>query len=394
MPFAELTSPVRTSARLGTRKQVHRYLKRQYNALRTVLHILLLPGFVRSTLRGDGPVVVSLANRRYAGMLEALASDEGACLRRPLVMPRLPREDGPLRRWAIARMRRIWQTADRDRVIFAHWGAFFVDWLGYDPSEDGFAARHLEEDLIGFGYSQNRSLVGYICDRQAPYFVGGRSTDLEAMLSAYRSGDWRNNVCEQRAVEILRASEQHKYRQFGAQCPQALDPCDVLVMGQVASDFSWRMTDTLVADNAELVGRAVAAFPDARRILFKAHPRWCAIAEDRARIAALYPQVEQLDPKLNFKTLIRMRPRVVVNTSGTGLDAGLAGCEVHCFGVSFYAGWGATVDHLPTPARRTNRLGFEDIFVVTNLHYARHFHRDTRAEADTADIVAALEARN
>jgi capsular polysaccharide export protein len=207
------------------------------------------------------------------------------------------------------------------------------------------------------------------------------------MLNAYPSGAWQSNAGESALIEAFRRSSMHKYSKFNSATALELSQEDVLIMGQVTGDASWAESSCAVVDNIDLVRHAVADLPDARGVYYKPHPRNRRNRQELAEIEHLFKNVQIVDSKVNFKTLIAMRPTVVVNTSGTGLDAGLAGCEVHAYGCSFYAGWGATIDHHTMPQRRSNGLTFEDIFVVTNLHYSRHYHRHTGEKASAVDLV-------
>lgn len=353
------------------------------------VNLLETGGIAKDTHRRK--VYYAVSGRRHSIALKHLAISNGGVARRPYVPPKLPKKQGWLYNYLASMLRSRWSLADKRNLTFVHWGYSWVFRLGFDPAMDGFNNLYLENDLVGFGATQGKGIVGYLCDSQAPYYEGRRATDLENMLNSYQSGDWQKSTDEAAFVSAFTKSDQHKYMKYDGISELKLDARDVLVMGQVGTDASWYSTDCSVADNIDLVSKAVQDFPDARSIYFKAHPRWSRIKEDRKEIERRHPNVVHVDPSINFKTLIRMRPRVVVNTSGTGLDAGLLGCEVHSYGYSFYAGWGATIDHHPSESiRRSNRLSFEDIFVVTTLHYSRHFHRDTMADATVRELVDAL----
>jgi capsular polysaccharide export protein len=58
-------------------------------------------------------------------------------------------------------------------------------------------------------------------------------------------------------------------------------------------------------------------------------------------------------------------------SSLTGFEALIRGLPVRCFGLPFYAGWGATADAL-AGARRTRRRTTEEIFAAAYLLYARY----------------------
>ncbi|WP_158285722.1 hypothetical protein [Pseudohoeflea suaedae] len=327
--------------------------------------------------------------------LDHLARSSGASTWVPLLPYSFGSKQGRITRLAARMALRIWRRANRANLVFVHWGSSWNRRLGFDPRTEGFESIYLEDDLIGFGATQNRPIAGYLCDARGIYYDGRNPSELEGLLQAYESGSWRQDAAEAEFVSLMSENVQHKYAEYSLESPHELHSGDVLVMGQVANDAAWINTNSGVADNPDLVAKAVEILGGSGRIFFKAHPRWSGIRADREKIENMHPEVIHLAPEANFKSMLRNRPKVVVNTSGTGLDAGLAGCEVYSFGASFYSGWGATRDLLfERNDGRGNVLSFEDIYVVVNLHYTRRFLRSTFKDATTADLVAFLASRS
>ncbi|GAA5124101.1 hypothetical protein GCM10023212_23420 [Luteolibacter yonseiensis] len=87
--------------------------------------------------------------------------------------------------------------------------------------------------------------------------------------------------------------------------------------------------------------------------------------------ASLPPQVAVIDFDVNPYCLLEAVDLVFVCTSHLGFEALMAGKEVHCFGIPFYAGWGLTRDHIPAPARRRNR-SLEEIFHLLYIRHSRY----------------------
>jgi hypothetical protein len=77
---------------------------------------------------------------------------------------------------------------------------------------------------------------------------------------------------------------------------------------------------------------------------------------------------------------------VFVVTSGMGFEALMAGKTVHCFGAPYYAGWGATVDHLPIPGR-TRRRGVEELFHFSYIVSSRYYHPDRQEVVEVEELV-------
>ncbi|MEO7100501.1 MAG: glycosyltransferase [Luteolibacter sp.] len=100
------------------------------------------------------------------------------------------------------------------------------------------------------------------------------------------------------------------------------------------------------------------------------------------------PHVTFIDFDVNPFRLFEMVDEVFVCTSRWGFEALLAGKEVHCFAVPFYAGWGLTIDHGVVP-RRKRRRSLEEIFHVVYLEHSRYFVPD-RGLVEIEDMIRHL----
>lgn len=92
-----------------------------------------------------------------------------------------------------------------------------------------------------------------------------------------------------------------------------------------------------------------------------------------------------VDLPINHYTLIDLCDKVYVCSSKFGLEALMAGKEVHVFGMPFYAGWGLTIDdqHLD---RRTNMRTLEELFYIFYCMYTHWIDPDKGCET-TIDAV-------
>ncbi|QDL94232.1 hypothetical protein FDP22_20545 (plasmid) [Paroceanicella profunda] len=262
-----------------------------------------------------------------------------------------------------------------ERLRLYCWGYADIEILGSDLSAPGRPVYRLETGLLGHGAAQGDAVVSYVLDTRAPYFDGRRPTDLEELLEAYPSGDWRRLPDTRRFVEEARESRFQKYAGIDAALDAPVTAQDTVVVGQVSGDMALQATTLAVPDNVSLVARAVAE-AQGTGIWYKAHPFNRANAAECAEIARRFPEVRMLGAGVSFAQVAHLRPTVYVLTSGAGLEAALRGCRVVCFGAAYYAGWGATEDRVSLPRRR-NRLTAEDIFFVTMHEYARYFSRRT-----------------
>lgn len=77
---------------------------------------------------------------------------------------------------------------------------------------------------------------------------------------------------------------------------------------------------------------------------------------------------------------------VYVVTSQLGFDALLAGKEVHCFGMPFYAGWGLTIDSHNCSRRNVSR-SLEEVFYAAYVQYSRYVIPESGLVCDLKDII-------
>lgn len=360
---------------------------------KAIVHLVISPWVVRRSKVSERPILYSTAMRHARIVLEHIAKQEGGIAYKSPVAPNIAKLKSAFLKRAYSKYAtEIYRHADRKRLVFVNWGYSAYDRLGFYPEDLGFDNRYIENDLFGFGRDQNRPVVGYLIDRQRPYFDGRGPTDMEQMLNAYESGAWKSDPAALTFLETLRAAKMHKYSQFSAGAESlSVNHDDLLIFGQVERDAAWVKNLSSVKTNVELIAKAIESVPGVRNIYFKAHPKHKPWPQDQVEIARLFPQITQIDPAVSFKSLLVNQPSVFVNTSGTGLDAGLAGCKVYSAGLAFYSGWGATVDVGPVTDRRKNRLTFEDIVIVICTQYSRYFFRENFASASIVDLISEMQ---
>lgn len=133
-------------------------------------------------------------------------------------------------------------------------------------------------------------------------------------------------------------------------------------------------------------------FPTAR-LFVKTHPDvlagkkqgYLTEAAKRRGIAIIAQDVSPL-------SLLAQADVVYTVTSQMGFEALLLGKEVHCFGMPFYAGWGATHDRLTCP-RRAKRRTAEEIFAAAYMLYARYVNPVTARRCDIHEAIRILAAQ-
>lgn len=81
--------------------------------------------------------------------------------------------------------------------------------------------------------------------------------------------------------------------------------------------------------------------------------------------------VHVLTQDVNPYNVLSEVDKVFVCVSQLGFEALMLGKETHCFGVSFYTGWGLTVDHVSLLRPRRKRT-LQDLFHVFYIEYSRY----------------------
>ncbi|MCO5977530.1 capsular polysaccharide biosynthesis protein [Ideonella oryzae] len=235
--------------------------------------------------------------------------------------------------------------------------------------EDGFLRS------VGLGADLVQPL-SWAIDGRGLHYDARRPSDLEHLLA---EGHLDEGLLQRaRALrERLVASDLTKYNVGqGDWRRPATDRPVVLVVGQVESDASLALGAPGLHTNLGLLQAVRRERPEAW-IVYRPHPdvsarlrapgqdedtasRWCDEVVAAPPITALLAQVDE----------------VHVLTSLAGFEALLRGVRVVCWGVPFYAGWGLTVDRVPTP-RRGRLRSLDELVAAALFCYPTYVSRRT-----------------
>ncbi|MFK3967358.1 capsular polysaccharide biosynthesis protein [Ensifer adhaerens] len=213
-------------------------------------------------------------------------------------------------------------------------------------------------------------------DSQDMYFNAKSPTDLEDILQNY---DFQGDVAllnrASSARKRLLVSRLSKYNSG-----QSLDISSiygdkvrrrVLVVGQVEVDASIAFGCTRLFTNNDLVRLAAAENPDSQ-IIYKPHPEvLTGTARARSNPAHVRDVAMVLHQDIGLADSLETVDHVYTITSLSGFEALLRGIKVTTLGCPFYSGWGLTDDRQPN-ARRTRKLGINEIFAAAYILYARY----------------------
>ncbi len=160
----------------------------------------------------------------------------------------------------------------------------------------------------------------------------------------------------------------------------------VLVVDQTRGDLSIALGGASEHTFTDLLAAALANNPRAT-VYVKTHPQALAgrrqghytRLHDGERLVVLRQAIEPL-------SLLRHMDAVYVVSSTLGFEALLAGRPVFCFGMPWYAGWGATRDRQRCE-RRTRARSVDELFVAAYLRYARYLNPETHAPGTVFDAI-------
>lgn len=250
--------------------------------------------------------------------------------------------------------------------------------------EDGFLrSKGLGANLI--------HPISLAMDNNGIYFDATWTSDLEEMLNkAEDLGEQELNRAREGLNNFLKKGLS-KYNLEEKVVPAsriqqlARGRTIVLALGQVEADASIRYGSPEVKSDNELLARIKAENPDSF-VLYKPHPEVVnGVRENETPV-----ERKNYDYKLDNGSLIEafaVAEQVHVITSLAGMEALMHGCDVHVWGIPFYAGWGLTKDRYSTHRRKAT-LTLEALFYCSYLKYPAYLSLE---EGEICDFESAME---
>jgi capsular polysaccharide export protein len=275
--------------------------------------------------------------------------------------------------------------------VWACWAAYC---FGHKLTlmEDGF--------LRSFNPGQQHPPLSLVLDDTGIYYDSTLPSAIERLLES-KEDLLANGV----ATEVVRARAliaEHGLSKYNHAPPLAQvqatlgrpllrssDTARVLVVDQTVGDMSIALGGASAQTFAYMLATALTQHPRAT-VYVKTHPETAsghkgghfADEAESERVVLLRQAIEPL-------SLLRQMDRVYVVSSTLGFEALLAGKPVHCFGLPWYAGWGATVDALRCE-RRTRRRTVDELFAAGYLRYSRYLNPETHERGSIFDVIAWL----
>ncbi|MEM8697107.1 MAG: capsular polysaccharide biosynthesis protein [Pseudomonadota bacterium] len=251
-------------------------------------------------------------------------------------------------------------TAKRARAIAAEKG------LPYIALEDGFLRS------IGLGEAGAPPL-SLVADDIGIYYDARSPSRIERLLE---DGGWQTPELLERARAAIASIVRHGLCKTNAAPPfdrRLLPTADrrrILVVDQTLGDVA---ISAGLADTDSFVDMVEAAKRDepGAEIIVRRHPAVAAGLKKGCIPDDALHGVRLFDEEARAADILDHVDAVYCVTSLMGFEALIRGMPVRCFGMPFYAGWGATQDAIRCD-RRTAQRSTEEIFAAAYLLYSRY----------------------
>ena len=240
--------------------------------------------------------------------------------------------------------------------------------------EDGF--------LRSFGLGRTGAPpLSLIVDDLGVHYDATRPSRLERTLE---NGGFTAEelAAAERALQMLRHERLSKYN-AGLPVPDDAFPLDeerVLVVDQTAGDAAVHHGLAGPQTFVHMLEAALEENPHAT-IYVKTHPDVLAGRRTGLLPRIVHPRVRMLAENWHPADVLQHFGKVYVATSLMGLDALIAGCQVRCFGLPFYAGWGLTEDE-PRCERRTATRTLTELVAAAFIRHAVYLDPETGQRGD------------
>jgi len=254
----------------------------------------------------------------------------------------------------------------------------------YLALEDGFLRS------VGLGEA-GAPPISLVADDLGIYYDARAPSRLEVLLE---SPGWESAALLSRARSAMARLVETGLSKTNAAAPLRPGVLErtvrrrVLIIDQTAGDAS--IVGGL-ASNASFTRMLEAAHRDEgdAQIVVRRHPAVAAGLKRGCVAPNSLAGVTVVDEDCRIADLLGRVDGVYTVSSLTGFEALIRGLPVRCFGLPFYAGWGATTDDLAS-ARRTRRRTPAEIFAAAYLLYARYVDPLTGEPSDAERAIEQL----
>ncbi len=275
--------------------------------------------------------------------------------------------------------------------VFAGWGRKRSGALAERlAARDGMPFWLLEDGFLrSFGTGDCFPPLSLVVDDRGIYYDCTRPSELESRLASEVDVLQGRLPAVQRARRLILDHYLSKYNHMPLASSDlfcATDRKRVLVVDQTFGDLSIRYGAADEGSFRAMLDAACAENPNAR-IYVKTHPETSS-GRKRGYLTDVSTddRIVVLRDAINPLSLIEQMDHVYVVTSTMGFEALLAGKRVTCFGLPWYAGWGATDDRQRC-SRRTRSRSVDELFAAAYFDYTHYLNPVTRQAGTIFDVI-------
>ena len=250
--------------------------------------------------------------------------------------------------------------------------------------EDGFLRS------VGLGIDKNRG-YSIVVDDLGIYYDAQTPSRLETILNNVNFTQ-QDLLQAQQTLNTLKSYQLSKYNN---------SPCikqgffnkntgdsRILLIDQTFGDESIKYGLGSKQHFRTMLSSAIQENPDAS-IWIKTHPDVLTGKKqghfDYQVLKQTYPHIQWLTENWNIQSILAHFNKVYVVTSQVGFDALIAGKQVVCFGMPFYAGWGLTEDRQTCP-RRKHKRSLLELIAAAYIHYSLYVNLETNEAGTFSDV--------
>lgn len=228
--------------------------------------------------------------------------------------------------------------------------------------EDGFIRSY------GLGVD-GAAPLSMVVDDLGVYYEAAQPSRLEELVKHSLSDEETARARE--IIQTIKANKVSKYNCSVDEWKKPTDKPAVLVVDQSAGDAS---VEYGLADKKAFARMLTAAREEnpGYQVIIKTHPD--VLAGKRRGCIDLSKAGDAIiiSENINPYTIFEQVEKVYVATSLMGMEALIAGKEVRCFGMPFYAGWGLTDDE--QSCDRRDKRSLEELVFGAYVRYARYIN--------------------
>lgn len=274
-------------------------------------------------------------------------------------------------------------------------------WLGWGQKPSTNKARQWAEKLnIDFHQLED----GFICYRGHPakksqrlslihdktgiYYDAKRKCDLDAILENLSLTPQQDERITQIIEKIKRFGiSKYNHQKLNDLSIQPIDKNAVILIDQIQGDASIKGALAGYPDFENMVSNAFELYPD-RPIYAKIHPD-VILGKKKSFLQPLlkhYPRLKILPEVISIQSLFTNKPIVYTVSSQLGLEALLYDCQVHCFGVPFYASRGLTIDY-KKPLYNRKKVSLKTLSYAALIDYCYYIHPETHQNCEIETLL-------